>query len=116
MRRVLLASLPVLLAVACGGDDDGGGSSPAPDDVVVVVEDNTFEPREVTVAVGDTVTWRFEGANAHNVVADDFESERMRDGTFEQTFDEAGEFSYECTLHAGMKGTVIVSEDSGAAP
>jgi plastocyanin len=75
---------------------------------VVIVDDNKFVPKEATVAVGDTVTWRWEGSAAHNVVGPGFESENQDEGEFEHTFEEAGEYDYVCTLHPGMTGTVIV--------
>ena len=78
-----------------------------------------FEPALARVAVGDTVTWRFEGKSAHNVTAKDgdFESDLTKEGTFEHTFDEAGSFDYVCTVHPGMGGTVKVSEGgAGGAP
>lgn len=108
---------PVALALvvgvaACGGDDDDDAAGAEPG--VVIVDDNTFSPKAITVGVGDTVTWRFEGKSAHNVTGDDFASDLMKDGTFEETFDEAGEFDYVCTVHPGMKGSVSV--DDGAAP
>jgi plastocyanin len=113
-KRWLAAALPLLFAVgACGGDDDGGGAAAEPG--VVIVEDNVFKPKTIKVGVGDTVTWRFEGNSAHNVVFDEGEgSDLMKDGTFERTFDEAGTFDYTCTVHPGMSGKVDVS--NSAAP
>ena len=106
----LTALATALQLAACGGDDDDDGSA---EPGVVLAKDNVFEPKNATVGVGDTVTWRFEGASAHNVTFDDFASKLMKDGSYEHTFDESGSFDYTCTVHTGMDGTVVVS-DSGA--
>ena len=111
-RSLLVVLLLVVTVTACGGDDDSTSSSAEPG--VVLVKDNVFEPKEITVGVGDTVTWRFEGKSAHNVKGDAFDSELMKDGTFEHTFDEAGDYDYVCTVHTGMNGSVVV--DDGSAP
>ena len=91
----------------------------------------TFEPAEITVAVGDTVTWRVTesiGAN-HSVTSgtpDDPDKGSVFDSgaddladvdaTFEWTFDTAGTFPYYCTVHgASMSGQVIV-EEAAASP
>jgi plastocyanin len=91
-----------------GGGDGGGGGGGAE----VSEEDITFNPAEVTVGVGDTVTWTNNDSVGHDVTADSFSSGEpggMAPGdTFEQTFDEAGTFDYVCTVHPGMEGTVIV--------
>jgi plastocyanin len=111
LTPLLVLTLVVGTAASCGGDDDGGGSSSgsaAAEPGVVIVEDNVFEPEDITVAVGDTVTWRFEGSAAHNVTGPGIESELMSKGEFEHTFEEAGEVDYVCTVHPGMTGTVIV--------
>ena len=107
MKRYIAPLLIVTVAAlaACGGDDDGGAAAESD---VVTVEDNKFEPKETTVAVGDTVTWEWKGSAAHNVTSDDFESDLISEGTFEYTFEEAGEYEYVCTVHPGMTGTVIV--------
>src|SRR5918999_1022499 len=88
-----------------GGVGGGGGSE-------VSMEGIQFQPAEVTVGVGDAVTWTNDDSVAHDVTADSFssgESGGMASGdTFEQTFDEAGTFDYVCTVHPGMEGTVVV--------
>ena len=112
MRKVLLAALPLAFVFAACGGDDGAGAPSEPG--VVLVGDNVFKPKTITVGVGDTVTWRFEGQSAHNVTGDGFASDLMKDGTFEHTFDTADDYDYTCTLHPGMNGTVKV--DDGAAP
>jgi len=106
MKKLLSPLVVVLALAACGGDDDSDSSSAEAG--VVAVKDNKFEPKETTVAVGDTVTWQFEGNAAHNVTHDDFASDLVSEGEFEHTFDEAGEYEYVCTVHPGMEGTVVV--------
>ena len=41
------------------------------------------------------------------LVGDGFESDTQLDGTFEHGFDSPGTYTYVCTLHPGMDGTVI---------
>jgi plastocyanin len=94
-----------------GGDDDAGGGGGGGGSEVSM-EGIAFEPAEVTVAVGDTVTWTNNDSVAHDVTADSFSSGEpggMAGGdTFEHTFEEAGSFDYVCTVHPGMDGTVVV--------
>jgi plastocyanin len=114
MRVVLVAialSLP-MVAAACGGGGSSSSSSSAPG--AVTVKDNLFQPSKATVKVGGTVTWTFKGNSAHNVTFDAFHSNLMKDGTYQHTFTTAGSFSYHCTVHQGMNGTVVVSDS--AAP
>lgn len=102
-----------LVLSACAEDDaDGGGTTTAPataSDTVRVV-DNAFEPATTEVTAGDTVTWTWEGRTPHNVVGDGFDSGIQDEGTFSHTFEDAGTYDYECTLHAGMTGSVTVVE------
>jgi len=108
-RRIVplaVVSLALLLP-ACGGGD--GVSDAAPGHVNVI--DNAFEPKTITIAVGDTVTWDFKGSAQHNVIGDNnaFKSKTMGKGsTFTHTFNSAGTYDYVCTLHTGMTGTVEV--------
>lgn len=103
-----------LTGVACGGGGGGGSSSDAAPGEVLVV-DNEFEPKRAEVAVGDTVTWRFEGTQRHNIspIGDNRKtweaSKVQKEGTFTWTFDEAGTYKYVCTLHSGMTGSVTVA-------
>ena len=72
-----------------------------------------FTPGEIEVAVGDEVTWTNDDDTTHTVTADDASFDLSLDGsgtTASQTFDEAGEFPYHCSIHGSMVGTVVVSE------
>lgn len=120
MRRVIrigrgigAAVATLAMTAACGSDSDpGAGTDTAQDPSTVVLEDIAFKPASLSVKTGDTVTWRFEDKGIpHNVVANDetFKSDIKDSGTFEHTFDKAGTFTYSCTVHPGMNGTVKVT-------
>jgi plastocyanin len=93
---------------ACGGSDDEPAAAQA-SGTAVAVADNSFTPASLKVAVGDTVTFENEGAIPHTVTGDDFDSGSLAPGdefTFEAS--EKGSFSYVCTFHPGMQGTIEV--------
>lgn len=117
-----MARLPVLatcLALAlvpsaCGDDDDpsppSGAGGKAAD--TVGMKNIQFSPGEVTVKVGETVSWVNEEEVEHNVVATEgatFKSKLLGlDGTFEYKAEKPGTISYVCTIHSGMAGKIIV--------
>jgi plastocyanin len=82
----------------------------------VTMGDNFFSPNSVTVAVGDTVTWKNNGQAPHTATANDgsFDTGTIQPGgSGSHTFSSAGTFAYVCTIHAGMNGTVRVLASSG---
>ena len=87
-------------------------------DASVSAIDNEFDPAEIDVSAGTTVTWTNEGESPHTVTASDgsFDSGNLDPGdTFSHTFDQAGEFSYVCQYHEadGMVGAVTVTAEGG---
>jgi len=96
---------------ACGGSDDepAAAQAPASGGDKVAVADNSFTPASIDVAVGDTVTFENEGQIAHTVTGDDFDSGSLAPGeVFTFKASEKGSFSYVCTFHPGMQGTIEV--------
>jgi len=78
-----------------------------------------FIPQDVTIGVGDEVTWSNDDTAAHTVTSGSaadgpdgvFDSSLfMAATTFSVTFDEAGTYPYFCMVHPWMIGTVIVQE------
>jgi plastocyanin len=93
----------------------------------VTLKDNEFDPKTITVNVGDTVMWMDQGQNEHTVTADNgsFDSGDLKVGektSFSFTFSKAGTFAYHCKYHGGaggqgMSGTVVVqAAGAPAAP
>lgn len=99
---MLVAAAALLPAGAARAED------PAP--VAVHIDNFVFEPAQLTVKVGQTVTWTNRDDIPHTVVcAGKFRSKTMdTDGTFSFTFTSAGEYKYFCSLHPHMTGVIKV--------
>jgi plastocyanin len=119
--RIVAALGVLLLAVACGSNDAGGGAAPAPaasssavpagGGSTVEISNFMFMPAMLTVAVGTTVTWKFDDSTDHTVTADDksFSSPPTSGGrTFTHRFTTAGTVAYHCSIHPFMTGTIVV--------
>jgi plastocyanin len=83
-------------------------------DVTVSGGGTSFSPDTVKIAVNGSVTWTFtSGANSpHNVTFGTPPTGgnigNTTTGAATRTFATAGRFTYQCTLHAGMNGAVVV--------
>jgi plastocyanin len=100
-------SAAVLAVAACGA---GTPASHAP--VAVTIDSNRFDPRELSIERGTTVTWTNEDDVDHNVHWFDGSGASPQMGTgasYERTFDTAGEYGYLCDLHPLMMGVVMVT-------
>ena len=114
---------------AGGGSDLGqnsqeevSSSSPVPameQGIIVSIvgnsEQNSYNPNPNEIKVGDTVTWINNDSSPHTVTSSSeegsvtFDSDVLRRGeTFSFTFDQEGQYTYLCTLHPNMIGTVVV--------
>jgi plastocyanin len=80
------------------------------EDTLVMIDNFTFEPKELTVKVGTTVTWTNRDDIPHTVVsAGKFRSKTLdTDNSYSFTFTAAGEYKYFCSLHPHMTGVVKV--------
>ena len=79
-------------------------------EIDVTIDNFTFTPNELTVKVGDTVTWTNHDDIPHTVVsAGKFRSKTMdTDDTFSFTFASAGDYKFFCSLHPHMTGMIKV--------
>jgi plastocyanin len=86
----------------------GGG-----DGVTVDISNSVYEPAEITVTPGTTVTWVNHDEDDHTVTST-LDPKVLDSGIFKQnesfefTFDDAGTFNYICEVHDWMTGTVTV--------
>ena len=102
----LLAAAAVGLA-GCGGGED---SAPVATTEVTMAKSYRFEPKQIQIQAGDTVTWTNDDNFTHTVQVDGQEDHRVdRGDSVSLTFDKAGTYHYVCTLHRrDMEGDVIV--------
>ena len=80
------------------------------EDIAVHIDNFVFEPQQLTVKVGQSVTWTNRDDIPHTVVcAGKFRSKTLdTDGKFTFAFAAAGEYKYFCSLHPHMTGVVKV--------
>jgi plastocyanin len=79
----------------------------------VKIDNFSFGPKDLTVAVGTTVTWMNRDDIPHTVVSTDndktFKSKVLdTDEKFSFTFTKTGTYPYFCSIHPKMTGSVIV--------
>ena len=79
-------------------------------EINVTIDNFTYTPHQLTVKVGDTVTWTNHDDIPHAVVsAGKFRSKTLdTDNSFSFTFTSAGDYKYFCSLHPHMTGMIKV--------
>jgi plastocyanin len=117
--RASLALFAATILAACGGSSYGStdpvvSDPPVAAATVEATTSNQFTPNTVTLVVGGTVTVDF-GAVAHNVFFDNAPAGAPANITAPSsnksatlTFSQPGTFVYNCHIHPGMRGTVVV--------
>jgi len=116
MRKFLVAAaaFTFLGAAACGDSGSkkettttqASGAAPA---ATIKTEGTTWSPGEVTVKAGETVEWDVDGSIVHDLKGDDEVAHKAGSKfTVTHVYDKAGTYAYQCTIHAGMNGTVVV--------
>ena len=88
-------------------------ADPVVNDVTIV--NFGFTPQNLTINVGNSVTWLNTGASAHTSTSDTnvWDSGTLSNGDdFSFTFPAAGVFPYACSIHSSMVGTITVVGDS----
>ena len=76
-----------------------------------VLTTTAYSPNPITVAVGATITWTNNDTTSHTSTGVNavWDSGSIAPGaSFSRTFPTAGTFSYLCTIHPNMVGTVTV--------
>jgi plastocyanin len=128
MRRAALAAALALCSVAPAGAHPGHGA----ESVTVDGDSFSYAPAEVTIGVGESVIWFWQGvvSHDHSVTADPGQAESFdsdpagpptsethhNGDSFSHTFREEGRFSYHCQVHPGMTGVVNVVPIPGSSP
>ena len=85
----------------------------ASDSARVTIKNIDFHAATVTIHRGGTITWTFADRNvSHNVTSRGKlrfrSSPTKRSGTYRVRFTKPGTYAYVCTIHANMRGRVVV--------
>jgi len=116
-RSVWIASFVMAVIVVLGlllaESRNAAANDPQPTATEVKIDNFSYGPATVTVAAGTTVTWTNHDDIPHTVVSVDepkaFKSKVMdTDEKFSYTFTKAGTFTYFCSIHPKMTGTIVV--------
>lgn len=113
VAAVLVLTIPALVLAACSGPGgSGAGASPVATTSVNLPPSYKFEPADIVVHAGDTVTWTNNDNFTHSVrlLDDGGKVMTMKPGeSVKFTFTSKGLHHYDCSFHPqNMRGTVLV--------
>ena len=122
MKYPLLAgaALVLILASGCGSSMTNPSPTPSPitsGSTVSIVSGATtrgssaYSPNPINVSAGATVTWTNNDTVTHTSTSDNGQwnsGNIAPQASFSRMFPTAGTFTYHCSLHPGMVGTVTV--------
>jgi plastocyanin len=106
--RVALLSTAAAIALSFVAVSEHQAAAPP---AAVRIDNFNYSPPTLVVVPGTTVTWTNADDDVHTVVEKDrkFKSAALdTNDTFSQTFSEAGEYEYFCSLHPRMTGKIVV--------
>jgi plastocyanin len=120
--RLFIVFILTVFVTACGGSNSPSAPStptPAPTGATTVtipsgsstLTTTAYAPNPLTISTGTTVSWLNDDNTAHTSTAD---ANQWSSGTiapggrFNFTFASAGRFTYHCTIHPNMVGTIVV--------
>jgi len=123
-------ALPIFVAVclaACRGGSGNAAANPQHGDHAtststvpavrpqstdkVTIQNFMFGPSAITVKAGTSVTWTNKDDEAHTVAFADSRSPVLVNGdnTYTKTFSRPSTYTYHCSIHPFMTGTVVVT-------
>jgi plastocyanin len=118
MKRIffqgVIIACTILLFLSCSKNSSPYGNNPPPsggNSNKISIANMSFVASAITVTKGTTVTWTNNDYTTHTVTANDnsFNSNDLDYGnTYSHTFDSTGTFSYHCSIHPDMTGSVVV--------
>lgn len=111
---VVLAVMIVAAVILLSGPASDGDGAPSDTNPVSITGSLTFSPGDLTIHVGENVTWTNDASVVHTVVSDGSSLESFSSGTltngetYTHRFDQIGDYPYHCSIHPSMTGTIHV--------
>jgi plastocyanin len=118
-RRAIYGLSFAISATACVASIKGCSSGAAPAANEVLMQAIAFNPAEITIRAGESVTWTNQDIVQHTATSGNpgdadlgaiFRSASLgQGGTFTHTFNDVGEFVYFCEFHpTTMRGAKVI--------
>ncbi|MEF8785087.1 MAG: cupredoxin domain-containing protein [Haloarculaceae archaeon] len=127
-RRTLIGAVSAGLAIGvagCNSNGDSGSNVSIEQTTSVTMTENQFDPRNIHVDTGATVTWTNEDSSAHTVTSgsDNWRknTEVAADDETTHTFEQDGVYDAYCQFHgsddlSGMSMKIGVGDDTISDP
>lgn len=107
--------LLTVLAVGCASTPAASPATAGAGGSAVSIKGFAFNPAELSVSKGTTVTWTNDDGTTHTVTSGvpgtpsgKFDQRLESGKTFTFTFADAGTVTFFCNIHQSMRGTVLV--------
>ena len=86
------------------------GCAPEAKAASIEIKNFAFNPPELTMDKGTTVTWTNHDSVTHDITINNglFDHDLNPGESFSFMFNESGAYDYHCDIHTSMKGTIIV--------
>jgi plastocyanin len=115
LRLVGPALLLSVVAVACAAKPSDAPATGAVGSGAISIKGFAFNPAQLSVNRGATVTWTNDDGTTHTVTSGvpgtpsgKFDQRVEAGKTFTFTFNDAGTYDFFCTIHNSMKAMVLV--------
>jgi plastocyanin len=114
----LTAVIAVVALAGCGGggsaktNASGGSAGSATAGDKIIIKDFAYAPADLAVKVGQAITVTNEDSAVHTITADDksFDTGDLAKGkSMTIKISKPGKYTYICTYHQYMKGTITAS-------
>jgi plastocyanin len=114
-KAILLTTLVILnLCAAAWGDDAASIPTAGNKKYTIEIKDFAFNPQTLTVKAGEKITWINRDEEPHTVVSVEKQFKKSTaldtDQTYTITAGASGTYTYFCSVHPKMTGTIVVEK------
>jgi plastocyanin len=123
-RALALLCTAAVAVSACSSNDSSNPGTGSGGNTVTALASLAFSPTSVSIHPGDSVTWTFQSVG-HTVTFDAVTgvpanigsvSDPQANVSVTRTFANAGTYTYHCSIHSSMTGTITVSANDVISP
>jgi plastocyanin len=117
LRLAAILALAGMISACSSGNDNSNPAGPSTSSSISIVagastlSTTAYNPDTIVISKGTTVTWKNNDITTHTSTDDGgmWSSGGIAPGgSFSATLQTAGTFTYHCTIHPGMVGTITV--------